>query len=268
VRELATTLGATIQLTERARHASEFAARAVDANYELVVAVGGDGTMNEVATALVGRPAILGLIACGSGDGLGRTLGIHGSLDHMFNVLRHGHPRTIDSGIADGHPFFSVAGLGLEAEIARDFNQRTHRGFLGYVATVPTSFLRSRPQEITITAGDRSEKIMATSLAIANACQWGNNASIAPAARVDDGVLDLAAIAPTIFGAPGVMLRLFNGTLDRSPLVTFRRAARFVIERPLPGPLQTDGEVHEAGQRVEFAIRPASLRVMCPAPRA
>jgi YegS/Rv2252/BmrU family lipid kinase len=255
-----------VELTERARHAAELAARAVASGQELVVAVGGDGTMNEVAGALVGQATVLGLVPCGSGDGLGRHLGIHGSLDHVFNVLRQGRPRTIDSGVADGHPFFSVAGLGLEAEIARDFNQRTNRGLLGYVATVPVSFLRSRTQDLMLTYDGRTEKLRVTSVAVANTRQWGNNAFIAPSARVDDGALDLVALAPATFlNAPATVLRLFNGTLEKSSRAAFRRAARFVIERAEPGPLQTDGEVHGAGTRVEFEVRPASLRVMCPA---
>src|SRR5688572_21354012 len=125
--------GAEVALTERARHASELATRALNEGCELIVAVGGDGTMNEVASSLVGTAATLGLVPCGSGDGLGRHLGIHGSIARACDILLTGRPRTIDTGLADGHPFFTAAGVGFEAEIAQRFNLLRRRGFLRYV---------------------------------------------------------------------------------------------------------------------------------------
>jgi diacylglycerol kinase family enzyme len=91
--------------------------------------------MNEVATALIGSRSVLGLIPCGSGDGLGRHLKIHGSVRHALHVLKTGIPRIIDSGLADGHPFFTAAGIGFEAQVAQEFNRSSQRGFLRYVST-------------------------------------------------------------------------------------------------------------------------------------
>src|SRR4051812_14258921 len=135
VRAFAQRHGADVVLTERSRHATELAARALDDGCELVVAVGGDGTMNEIAGVIAGTSATLGLVPCGSGDGLGRHLGIHGSFAHALDLLHTGHPRPIDSGLADGHPFFTVAGLGFEAHIAEKFNWLERRGFLRYLTT-------------------------------------------------------------------------------------------------------------------------------------
>ncbi|MEO6244018.1 MAG: diacylglycerol kinase family protein, partial [Opitutaceae bacterium] len=126
---------AEVLLTERARHASDLARRALDDGCELVVAVGGDGTMNEIAAVVSGTTATLGLVPCGSGDGLGRHLRIHGSVARALEILDHGRPRLIDTGIADGHPFFTAAGLGFEAEIAHRFNRLERRGFLRYLTT-------------------------------------------------------------------------------------------------------------------------------------
>ncbi|TAG32653.1 MAG: diacylglycerol kinase family lipid kinase, partial [Verrucomicrobia bacterium] len=111
-------LDAVVVPTERPRHATELARRALDEGCELVVAIGGDGTMNEVASALVGSSATLGLIPCGSGNGLGRHLGIPGPGKGAFRALLSGHTRTIDTGIADRHPFFNATGLGFDAEIS------------------------------------------------------------------------------------------------------------------------------------------------------
>ena len=256
---------AEVVLTERARHACELASRAVDDGCELVVAVGGDGTMNEIASALIATPATLGLVPCGSGDGLGRHLHIHGSVARALEILHHGRSRRIDTALADGHPFFTTAGLGFEAEIAQRFNRLQRRGFLRYLTTSARAFRQWEPQRYVVSHEGKREEVLAFTLAVSNTDQYGNNAHIAPGASVDDGLLDLCAVPPLAFwNALPLAVRLFHGTLDRMPSVTLRRAARFVVERPAPGLLHTDGEMHAAGERVEFVVRPLSLQVMTP----
>ncbi|MEO6005381.1 MAG: diacylglycerol kinase family protein [Opitutus sp.] len=257
---------AEVVLTTHARHATELAAAALMNGCELVVAVGGDGTMNEVATALIGTGGILGLIPCGSGDGLGRHLRIHGSVTHALRILRMGTPRLIDSGLADGHPFFTVAGLGFEAEIAQRFNQLKNRGFLRYLSTSARALRQWIPQRYTIVHGSDRTTLTAFTLAVANSDQYGNNAIIAPRARADDRQLDLCAIPPlSVFNALPLAARLFTGSIDRQPKVFLKRAAEFVVERDAAGPLHTDGENHVAGTSVVFSLVPASLRIMAPA---
>ena len=266
VRTFAVAHGAEFVLTGRTRHASELAAQAVRDACALVVAVGGDGTMNEVAGALAGTPAILGLVPCGSGNGLGRHLQIHGSISRALRVLEAGRPRLIDSGLADGHAFFNVAGLGFEAEIARRFNALPHRGFARYLTTGLAAWRDCRPTDYVITHQGRTERVRAFTLAVANSDQYGNGARIAPSARVDDGLLDLCAIPPvSLWRALPLLFRLFRGTLAHAPGVTRLQAEHFVVEPAGPGLLHTDGELHAAGARIEFAVRPASLRVMGPA---
>lgn len=265
VRAFAATLPAEVRLTEYARHAAILAAEAVAEGCELVVAVGGDGTMNEVAGALVHTPATLGLVPSGSGDGLGRHLGIHGSLRHVFHTLQSGTPRLIDSGLADGHPFFSVAGLGLEADIASRFNRLTRRGLPGYLRVGAVAWWHSQPIDYVICHDGHREAFRTLTLAVANASQYGNNTRVAPAASVEDGQLDLVAIPPLSLGNSLPLLgRLGAGTFTDAAAVRHLRGTRFVIERATPGLLQTDGEVHEAGRSVEFVVRPASLRIMTP----
>ncbi len=266
VRAFAASRDAQVVLTDRPRHAGELAAAAVADDCELVVAVGGDGTMNEIASVLVGTPAILGLIPCGSGDGLGRHLRIHGSTTHALRILETGRPRLIDSGLADGHPFFTAAGLGFEADIAEQFNRLEHRGFLRYLLTSAHAFRRWEPQRYIVTHEHGRDEFTAFTLAVANSNQYGNNARIAPHARADDGALDLCAVPPVnFFNAAPLVARLFSGTVDRARGVLSRRGTRFTVERPAAGPFHTDGELHHAGAVVEFTIRPASLRIMAPA---
>jgi YegS/Rv2252/BmrU family lipid kinase len=255
-----------VALTERPRHAPDLVRAALEDGCEIVVAVGGDGTMNEVASAVVGTDATLGLVPCGSGDGLGRSLGLHGSFGRALHILETGRPRVIDTGLADGHPFFNIAGIGFEALLAERYNRLKKRGFLRYLVTSTWAFRQRKAERCEIVTAERRTVFNALTLAVANSEQYGNNARIAPGARVDDGQLDLCAVpALTLLNAGPLAARMFTGSLNGNAGVLHERGTRFVIERPAPGLLHTDGEVHEAGRVVEFVIRPASLRIMCPA---
>ncbi|PTY00365.1 diacylglycerol kinase family protein [Opitutus sp. ER46] len=267
VRAYAAARGVPVVLTERCGHGAELARAALAEGCELVVAVGGDGTMNEVASALVGTSATLGLVPCGSGDGLGRCLGLHGPAEHALRVLDHGHPRRIDTGTADGHPFFTAAGLGFEAEIAQRFNQLTQRGFLRYLSTAFRLWRQWIPEPYEITHAGGTVRVSAFTLVVTNANQYGNDARIAPAARVDDGRLNLTAIPPvTLLRAIPLVVRLFAGDVTRARGVTALVGDHFIVRRPQPGWLHTDGELRTAGASVEFRVRPASLSILCPAP--
>lgn len=230
-----------------------------------MVAVGGDGTLNEVAIPLIGTATVLGLVPCGSGNGLGRHLGIHGSVPRALDILRTGTPRLIDTGLADGHPFFTVAGLGLEAEVAARFNRLRRRGFIHYVRKGIGAVFRHRSQAWTIEHAGGRTTLRVFTLAVANSDQYGNNAFIAPGARVDDGLINLTAVPPlSPFTAVPRLVRLFTGTLAGAKPVLQFSGTRFVVERDAPGLLHTDGETHDAPARVEFTVRPASLKILCP----
>jgi diacylglycerol kinase family enzyme len=265
VRTFAADFGADVVLTEAPLHATALATTALARGTALIVAVGGDGTLNEVARQLVGTPAALGLIPCGSGNGLGRHLGVHGSLAHIFAVLRAGHVRTIDTGLADGHPFFTVAGLGFEAEVSARFNRLQQRGFINYLRTAAFALRDSAPQTYRIEHDGRRLTVPAFTLAVANSDQYGNRARIAPGAQADDGLLDLTAIPPiSAFNAAPLVARLFSNRLDGDPAVVRLRGPQLVVERRAPGLLHTDGETHLAGPRITFSVQPASLRILAP----
>ena len=269
VRSFARRHDATVNLTERSGHASDLARTALNDRAELVVAVGGDGTMNEIASTLVHTNAILGLVPCGSGDGLGRNLGIHGPINRALQLLIDGCPRRIDTGIANGRPFFVVAGLGFEAEIAARFNHLTARGFWRYLTTSAKAWRQFAPLSCSVNHGDHRKPVSAFTLAVANTDQYGNNARIAPGARIDDGLLDLTVVPPvSLFRAPSLCIRLFSGRLN-PPAVWRQQGARFVVDDLAAGlVLHTDGETQPAGPRVEFIVQPSSLRVMTPPGRA
>jgi diacylglycerol kinase (ATP) len=228
------------------------------------VAVGGDGTLNEVAQALVHHDAVLGLIPCGSGNGLGRHLGIPGPGRGAFRTLLHGQAREIDTGLANGLPFFNAMGIGFDAEISFRFNQLTRRGLAAYVRTALGTFFSSKSQPFVIRNGS-SLATRAFLITVANSDQYGNDAMIAPGASVDDGSLDLIAIESVdFFNALPLAVRLFTNTIDGSPSVRHLRGGHFVIERTAPGRLHTDGETHDTAADVEVTVLPRSLKIMAP----
>ncbi len=258
-------LDADLVCTEGPGHATEIARDAVAAGCLRVVAVGGDGTVNEVAQALIHTPAALGLVPCGSGNGLALHLGLPRSLSGALELATgtNGRVAELDTGVVNGLPFVNVMGLGLDADVSQRFNRLARRGLAAYAATALSAFLNRETARCHVTAGGQREAVEATLITVANSDQYGNHAKIAPRARVDDGVLDLVAVGPVgLLSGCLLGVRLFTGSLDSSARVRRIRAARFVIERPGAGIIHTDGETHMAGAQIEVSVRPRSLRVI------
>lgn len=259
-------LDAEVIPTERPRHATELARRAVDEGFGLVVAIGGDGTLNEVAAGLVGTPVVFGLVPCGSGNGLGRHLGIAGPGENALATLIDGRVRTIDTGEVNGLPFFNTMGFGFDAEIAARFNQLARRGFPSYVRTTLALVGRYRAEPCVIHSDAATVRTRAFLLTVANSDQYGNNCFIAPGAQLDDGQLDLTVITRAhLFNAAPLAARLFLKRIGGSSSVVRLRGSRFIIERNAAGLIHTDGEPHPADARLEVTVRPGSLRIMVPA---
>ncbi len=259
-------LDASIELSRRGGHAGELARAALAAGSRLVVSVGGDGTLNEVAGALVDSGALYGMVPTGSGNGLGRDLGLPLEFNRALAALLDGRVRTIDTGEVNGLRFFNVMGVGFDAEIGRRFNLSHKRGLASYLRIGLGAFFSYRRQRLEIEGADgRVETLDAFLASVANSTQYGNNARIAPRARLDDGALDLVAVTTkNLFRAIPLVVRLFRGTVDHSPSVRTLRGARFVIRRAAAGPIHTDGEVHDCEAELRVRVVPGSLRVVVP----
>ena len=259
-------LDAEFCATERPHHATELARSAVARGCERIIAIGGDGTLNEVACGVVHTPAALGLIPCGSGNGLGRHLGVHGSLQLALAIARDGRVREIDTGLAAGHRFCNATGVGFDAEIARQFNNLPTRGLRTYVRTGWSTYFNYKPETYTIrTAEGRETVFTAFVVAVANSDQYGNNARIAPGAQVDDGRLDLTAIPPLgLLRSAQLVARMFLGDLRRQRGVFSAQGESFTILRPTAGVIHVDGETRAAGREIEIRIEPRSLRFLVP----
>ncbi len=260
--------GHEVSVTQGPGHATELAREAVAAGCRRIIAVGGDGTMNETAQALTGTGADLGLVPCGSGNGLALHLGIPtraaDALD--FVVSEQTRAASIDTGTVNGHVFCNAMGAGLDAEISQRFNRLTRRGLPAYVRTTAGALLRFRPSPIFVSDDmGRSFRMKVLLVAVANSDQYGNRARIAPLARTDDGLLNLVALQPVgPFAALSCLVRLFSGSLHRSPHVQCLTSSGFVIERHAAGPVHTDGETHDAEARLVVRTSPRSLRILVP----
>jgi len=260
-----------ILITERGGHAAELARGAVERGARIVVAWGGDGTVNEVATALVGSAAALAIVPAGSGNGLARMLGMPADASHALGRILHGADRLIDVGDIDGRLFVNVAGVGFDAHIAGAFAAigRARRGFLRYGLIVARELRQydCRVFTVALDTGDASDERTSTHhaflLTFANGRQWGNGALIAPLAELDDGALDVVVVEDR--GRVAVLRaipRLFTGGVAAVPGVSISRirVARVTGDgRPLA--YHADGEPHIGGPSLVVSVRPGALRL-------
>ncbi len=254
----------SVVLTERAGHGRGLARDAIEKGCRLVIAWGGDGTVNEVAGEVVGTEASLGIVRAGSGNGLARELGIAKRPDVALAAALTGREHAIDTGEMDGRLFLNIAGIGFDATMALQFNElgTERRGPLRYSVTVVRNVFAYRAARYRIELDGEQVEIRAILLAIANLPQYGSNAVIAPQAVPFDGLLDLVVIGDRgPLARVGLVPRLFDQSIAKAAGVAFRTARHLVVSSDAPMAYHVDGEVHRGGHRLEAAIRPQSLRV-------
>ena len=253
---------ADVFVTEGVGHARELARAAVANGARLVLTWGGDGTINEVASALAFSDVALGIIPAGSGNGLARELGVHPRPERAMADALQAVPRPMDMGEIDGHLFANMAGVGFDAYIASRFATATRRGFVGYAGITARALRAYVPRHYRVTIGGVETAHRAILVTIANSAQFGNGARIAPGARVDDGELDLVVVEERSRIATLCQLpRLFNGTADRMRGYTIRRVREVTIESDQPMTYHVDGEPVAGGPRLSARIHPGALRV-------
>lgn len=254
--------GLKIVCTEYAGHAEILAREAAE---RVIVAVGGDGTVNEVARGIVGTDKILGIIPCGSGDGLALHLGISRYYKQALRTIIKGNVQKIDSGLINGRPFFSVCGTGFDAVVSERFAKSGKRGLKNYIKLGLKTWKEYAPEKYKVEIDGNAFEIEASLLTIGNSCQWGNNAKIAPLADISDGVLDMTAVDRfSIIEMPALALLLMTGRLDKNSLVHCYRGCHIKIMRPNGGPAHADGDWFSAGTSLDIRILPHSLNVIVP----
>ena len=217
-----------IRYTEYAGHAEVIAREAATAGIDIVVAVGGDGTVNEVARALIHTNTALGIIPCGSGNGLARHLQLPIDPEGAIKMINAGIIKSLDYGTMNGLPFFCTCGMGFDAFVSMKFAHSGKRGLISYIENTLRETLTYKPDTYTLRFDDTEVQQRAFVIACANASQYGNNAFIAPAASMSDGLMDITVLEPfPPIEAPQLALQLFNGTLTTNSRVkTFKAKKR------------------------------------------
>lgn len=257
-----------VHLTERAGHAREIALNAISRGIATVVAWGGDGTMNEVGTALAFSGVALALVPSGSGNGLARELGVPFDPSAALDVALRGTERTIDAGEIDGRLFFNIAGVGLDARVAHRFavHGLQKRGFARYMRLTMRELSEYQPDVLTVTTPASSICKPSLLVAIANGRQYGNGAVIAPHARLDDGRLDVITInARSLVRASLELPFVFMGMIDRVAGVTMETAESVTIASASPIVYHLDGEPIAGTLGISARVRPAALKIKVPA---
>ena len=251
-----------VLFTDSVSHGRQLAKEAVD-NFELVVAVGGDGTVNEVASALVGTETALGIIPFGSGNGLSRFLKIPMDTEQAIRGLSGGQVQLIDSGTLNGKPFFNMAGMGFDAHIAEVFSHDKKRGFLTYIKSSFEEINKYKPQQYRINIDGKVYEREAFMLSFANSSQYGNNAHISPHASVQDGLLDICIIKQfPLWRFPEMGIRMVTKTSHKTKYVEIIRGKHITVERECPGPIHLDGEPQMAGIDNVVEVNPGSLKII------
>jgi diacylglycerol kinase (ATP) len=252
---------AKILFTEYAQHATKLVEENLHQQaWRAIVAVGGDGTVNEIAAALVDKSVPLGIIPLGSGNGLARHLEIPMDLKKALINLFEGTVHTIDSALIDEHPFFCTSGLGFDAYVGKVFSQQKKRGLSTYVKASLRSYFKYAPQKIKV----NGKEVKFFSLSFANAGQFGNNAWVAPQANLQDGFLDMCTIQPfPLWYGLKLAYGLFSKTLKNSKFVHYEPVKRVLIETEIPPIIHFDGEPLQLNKtRFEINIKPLSLQVI------
>jgi YegS/Rv2252/BmrU family lipid kinase len=230
-----------VVMTEYAGHATQLAQQFAAQEYYAVIAVGGDGTVNEVATGLIGTNTALGIVPNGSGNGFARHLDISTRMNRAIEMLNSSEVIHVDYGLVNDKPFFSTCGVGFDAVVAQDFSN-SERGIKGYIQSIIKDIFQYEPDTYHLQGEGVDLTTTAFLINFANAGQWGYDAYIAPKASVQDGWLDvsIASKFPMVV-APGLALRLFTKTIDETMHLNTLRCKEITLTRPSEGIAHIDG---------------------------
>ncbi len=252
-----------IVFTEYAGHATELAHQYARMGFDAVVAVGGDGTVNEVARGLRDTNTALGILPMGSGNGFARHLNIPIRPQKALEMINHSEPINVDYGLANGRLFVSTCGTGFDAVVADNFAGSNKRGFMTYLQNTLKVAFSYQPQTYHIVGDGLDVTHKAFLITFANANQWGYEAMIAPKASVQDGKMDIMLMSShAILGSASLALRLFTGSIDNSYFMDTIRAKEITLEREEVAPFHIDGDPVEMDKDIHIKIVSDGLRVL------
>lgn len=255
----------SIIATEYAGHAREIASQAASDGADVVIAIGGDGTVNEVGSALCNTNTALAIIPCGSGNGLARHLRIPMNASRALQIINDGVVGQFDYCTINGRPFFCTCGMGFDAAVSYKFSNEGTRGFITYIKTTLTEYFKYKPQEYLIDIDGAKLRERAFVIACCNAAQYGNNAYIAPRATMQDGLIDVTVMHPfNALQSPILGARLFLKQLGHDHHVSIYRGKRVVIERDHDDVVHIDGDPMTLPARLAIEIVHHGINILVP----
>mgnify|MGYP003177990229 FL=1 len=232
----------------------------------IVVAIGGDGTINEVGRALIQSDTAMGIIPCGSGNGLARHLMLPMDTKKAIKVINEGEIHKLDYGLIDGHPFFCTCGMGFDAYISMKFAQAGKRGPVTYLENILKEGVKYEPEKYCVKSDEYNTEQRAFLISCANASQYGNNAYIAPQASMSDGLLDVIIMDPfDMLDAPQISIDMFNKTLNKNTKIKTFKSKHLDIQREKPGYIHYDGDpimapanitIHVVSKGINIIVNP------------
>ena len=257
----------TIALTEYGGHAAEITKKAIEDQYDIIVAVGGDGTINEVATNMLGARQTFAIVPYGSGNGLSRHLHLPLKPDKVITeVINKGVKSKIDTAAMNGVPYISIAGVGFDAIIADVFAKDPKRGIKTYVKLVTKEYLHFQPKRYHLILDDKEEIDCAPLfISFANSNQFGSNAVVSPSASLNDGLLDVCIFKkPNMLQVPYIAERLLTSKIDRTKIVDIHKAKKINVIREQEEIANIDGEAVMMPKDIVVEINPLSLNILLP----
>ena len=257
----------TIALTEYGGHAAEMTKKAIEDQYDIIVAVGGDGTINEVATNMLGARQTFAIVPYGSGNGLSRHLHLPLKPDKVITeVINKGVKSKIDTAAMNGMPYISIAGVGFDAIIADVFAKDPKRGIKTYVKLVTKEYLHFQPKRYHLILDDKEEiDCEPLFISFANSNQFGSNAVVSPSASLNDGLLDVCIFKkPNMLQVPYIAERLLTSKIDRTKIVDIHKAKKIKVIREQEEIANIDGEAVMMPKDIVVEINPLSLNILLP----
>ena len=212
-----------IYYTKKPGDAKKYSANAVKSNFDAVVSVGGDGTLNECSSSLKNTNTALGVIPCGSGNGFAFHIGMNKHIETSLKQIKDSCVKEIDTCYINKNIFINVAGIGFDAHIAKLFSNLKTRGFINYIKLILKE-LKYKPKKFNLKYNKIDRNIKAYMISFANASQYGNNAKISPNAIIDDGNIDFVIVKDfPKWHIPFFLYKVMNGTIDKSNYVEIIR---------------------------------------------
>jgi YegS/Rv2252/BmrU family lipid kinase len=251
-----------IQYTKHKGHAIEIAKEAVQRGIDIVCAVGGDGSVHEVGTALIGSQTRLAVLPIGSGNGLARHMLIPRDVRKAIECINELNDIQMDTVLVNDQPFLGVGGYGLDAIIAKKFDEDKKRGFLTYVKHVFKEFFKYNPMNISIDTNGQVKKMPVVLCTIANTSEFGNGFVVSPNSDATDGKIELFILKPfSVWGIPRIIYQFFMRRSDKSiyaEVISFEKAKISLSK----GIAHYDGEPVSVRKELNVQVVPKSLHIL------